>query len=120
MPASISTPSIEDVIDARLSDHRTILLRAHRDPGFRSALLANPARALQESFGITLPPGLTLEVVQETASRAVLVLPLEVAHPQEELSDADLEAVAAGSRPNASTPLNTKDANAVDTFRKKT
>lgn len=39
--------------------------------------------------------------------------------PQDELSDRDLEAVSAGSRPNASTPLNTKDANAADNFSKK-
>ncbi|GAB3130268.1 NHLP leader peptide family RiPP precursor [Novispirillum itersonii] len=97
MPAPSATPSIEDVIDARLSDHRAILLRAHRDPRFRSALLANPARALQDAFGITLPPGLTLDVVQETASRSVLVLPLEVAQPPGELSDHDLESVAAGN-----------------------
>lgn len=97
MPVSATPPSIEDVIDARLSDHRAILLRAHRDPGFRSALLANPARALHDTFGITLPPGLTLDVVQETASRSVLVLPLEVAHPPGELSDTDLEVVAAGT-----------------------
>ncbi|GAB3130272.1 hypothetical protein [Novispirillum itersonii] len=36
--------------------------------------------------------------------------------PQDELSDRDLEAVSAGSRPNCSTPLNTKNANTADNF----
>lgn len=39
--------------------------------------------------------------------------------PTDELSDRDLEAVSAGSRPNCATPLNTKDAGASDNFTKK-
>lgn len=108
MAAPSSTPSIEDILDARLADQRAILLRAHTDPAFRRALLANPARALRDAFGVTLPPGLTLDVVQETPSRSVLVLPLELSGlPVAELSDDDLEAVAAGTAANLRTPAET-------------
>jgi hypothetical protein len=69
-----------------------VLQRARRDRGFRDQLLASPTDALKATFGLELPPGVEIQVLQETISRFYLVLPVNV----EELTDEQLAAVAGG------------------------
>lgn len=67
---------------------------AQQDPAFRQALLTNPKAAIQKRFGVSLPPEIELNVVEETATTNYLVLPVATG---DELSEADLEAVAGGT-----------------------
>jgi hypothetical protein len=49
--------------------------RAWKDPIFKQALLENPAGALAQFLDFQLPPGLSLTVVEETATALYIVLP---------------------------------------------
>ena len=65
--------------------------RAQDDAEFRSRLLADPGATIESDYGLALPSGFTLEVHEESAMAYHLVLP-----PAEELSQAELETIAAG------------------------
>lgn len=93
------TAVIDTALDERFSQYRAIVLKAQTDPVFRAALLADPKAALKDAFGIDLPDGVSLSVVEETAQALTLVLPqapVAVADNDDVLSDDELEMVAAG------------------------
>ena len=49
--------------------------RAQRDPEFRAGLLSDLNATLSEAFGIEVPAGVTVRVIEETATEVVLALP---------------------------------------------
>ena len=67
--------------------------RAAEDGAFRALLLADPVAAINEELGLTIPPGFTVAVHEETADTSHLVLP-----PAARLSEGDLEQAAGGAR----------------------
>ena len=69
-----------------------IIARAWRDPDFKSRLLADPRAALQEA-GVAVPGGMTVTVVENTATHLHLILPQS---PSDEMSEADLDGIAGG------------------------
>src|SRR5262245_37238721 len=69
-----------------------IVAKAWADQAFRKRLLADPAGVLKE-HGMQVPPGVQVRVVENTESIQHLVLPKQ---QSEELSEAELEQVAAG------------------------
>jgi hypothetical protein len=75
-----------------------VVERARKDRAFRQHLLTSPNDALKTAFGVELPPGVEIQVLQETVSRFYMVLPVEV----EELSGEQLAAVAGGAGSQAS------------------
>ncbi|MGE5478714.1 MAG: NHLP leader peptide family RiPP precursor, partial [Bacteroidales bacterium] len=88
----------EQSLDSRLAAYRQLVLKAEQDPAFREQLKADPVRALKEAFGLDWAPSIKLEVIEESADRCVLVLPKVLpAANDDELSDDELEAVAAGT-----------------------
>lgn len=89
----------DKLIDSRLAAQRGILIKAQEDPQFRALLKVDPKLALKEAFGINWDPSVTLDVIDETADRCVLVLPplIGAEAANDELSDADLELVSAGA-----------------------
>ncbi|GAB3116910.1 NHLP leader peptide family RiPP precursor [Novispirillum itersonii] len=91
--------TLEQYLDQRLDDYRAVVLKAQTDPVFRAALLADPKAALKAAFGVEIPAGIAVSVVEETAQALTLVLPqapVAAASNDDALSDDDLEAVAAG------------------------
>ncbi len=66
--------------------------RAWADPAFKARLLAEPKAALAEQ-GIAYPPGVEVEVHENTPAMVHLMLPPK---PSDELSDEQLDAVAGG------------------------
>ena len=70
----------------------TIRNDAATDAAFRAALITDPAAALRERYGVAIPDGVQLNVVEEAANEVVLVLPAS-ATPQV-LSATELDAVA--------------------------
>ena len=72
--------------------------RAAIDAKFRQQLLTNSRAAIEKELGITLPPGLEVQVVEETPSKLCLVLPMKQ-EAKGHLPDEELKAVAAGTLP---------------------
>jgi hypothetical protein len=64
------------------------------DPAFRMRLLADPAGTLR-GVGVAVPEGVTIEVVEDTATRVHLVLPNPIGGS---VTEAELERVVGGGR----------------------
>jgi hypothetical protein len=71
-----------------------VVERAWHDEGFKKRLLSNPAAVLKEE-GIEPPQGVQVKLVENTQNVIHLTLPAKVAG---ELSEKDLELVAAGGK----------------------
>jgi len=65
-----------------------VIAKAWADEVFKAALLANPAATLTAE-GITVPEGMTLEIVENTDTLLHIILPPRP--PERELSDDALE-----------------------------
>jgi hypothetical protein len=72
---------------------RQIIARVTEDAGFRTRLKADPHAALTALFGMEIPAGLTISVLEDTPAHIHIVLPAA-----DELSDEALEQVAGGGR----------------------
>jgi hypothetical protein len=70
--------------------------RAATDVDFRALCLADPVAAAKEEAGVDVPADFTINVVDNNNADLTVVLPDFVDGAGEELSDADLEAVAGG------------------------
>ncbi len=68
-----------------------IIRKASENEAFRSELLTNPKAAIEKELGVTIPEGFKIGVHQDNLMSINLVL------PPAELSEADLNAVVAGS-----------------------
>jgi hypothetical protein len=68
---------------------------AAEQPKYKDALKKNPKEVIYKQFGIQIPGNTKVSVLQEAADQIYVVLPHVVA-AGDELSDADLEAVAGG------------------------
>jgi Nitrile hydratase, alpha chain len=74
-----------------------ITARAMKDDAFRQELLANPKAVLHHELGMTLPPGVSIQVHEDTPTILHLVLPMKPpAGEPVGLSDAQLDEEAAG------------------------
>jgi hypothetical protein len=65
---------------------------AEADPAFRAALIADADQAIAERYGMGIPEGLNVRVVEEAADEVVLVLPVDRSDMQ--FSEADLDVAA--------------------------
>lgn len=68
-----------------------IMTRATEDGEFRAKLLADPKPVISTELGITIPEDFTIQVHEDSAGTAHVVLPLS-----DQLSEEDLEQVAGG------------------------
>lgn len=66
-----------DTSRARLLD------RAARDPAFEQLLLSDVNAAIKLELGIVVPPGITIQVLQDTDDTVYLVLPPRVKGPDQ-------------------------------------
>jgi hypothetical protein len=57
---------------------RRIVGRALADPEFRARLIESPREAVAEELGVSLPERLQIEVVEESANRLAIVLPVDL------------------------------------------
>ena len=68
-----------------------IVGKASADEGFRARLLGDPKGAIAQEFGVAMPASLSVEVHEESANTAHLILPAAGS-----LTESELEAAAGG------------------------
>ena len=68
-----------------------VMDKAADDEGFRAQLVAEPAATLSAELGVSIPEGFMVEVHEDSATTAHLVLP-----PSPRLTSEDLAQVAGG------------------------
>jgi hypothetical protein len=81
--------------NVRKSFVNTIIELALKDPTFRNELINDPKPALKRVFGINIPDGLTVRIVEESENEVYLVIPCAMKR-EDELQEAELESVAGG------------------------
>ena len=69
-----------------------IVAKLKEDAGFRDRLRSDPKGVIERELGVTMPASLSIEVHEENATTAHLILPRA-----EALSESELQAVAGGS-----------------------
>ena len=69
----------------------TLVGKATADGEFRARLVSDPKGAIEQALGLTVPASMSINVHEDSATTAHLVLP-----PSGRLSDDDLQAVAGG------------------------
>jgi hypothetical protein len=79
-------------IPSRRDLEEQLVARAWADDEFRERLKADPHAAVAEETGITVPESITIEVVEETAEKGYLVIPVDRAA----LSDEQLDMAGGG------------------------
>ena len=84
-------------MDTQQSMLERLIAKAEEDMDFRARLKANPSSAIKEALDIELADGFNVEVHEDDARTAHLVLPAST-----ELTDAQLEQAAGGQPCNAS------------------
>lgn len=70
-----------------------VIARTWADPGFKARLIADPIATLKAE-GVTMPDGVTVAVVENTADHVHLVLPPPP--PEGEISDEGVGGMAVG------------------------
>jgi hypothetical protein len=81
-------------VTTRKEGEAFLIERAQTDEAFRRELIANPSATISKTFGIQLPPGLKVTVLEESARQVYLVLPaMPIA---DEISEDELSTVAGG------------------------
>ena len=68
-----------------------LLAKAAEDDGFRAKLVEDPRAAIKGALGLDLPDAISVQVHEEQALTAHIVLP-----PSTSLTESDLEGIAAG------------------------
>ena len=73
-----------------------LLDKAAEDEAFRSRLLEDPDTAIKEELGVSMPEGLKINVLEDSADTTNIVLP-----PRARLDEAELESISAADWKNA-------------------
>lgn len=74
-----------------------VVTRAALDRHFRIRLLADPHRAVRESFGVELPRGLRLKFVEKEAGVDMMVVLPDLVTSMDQLDGEELDAVLGGT-----------------------
>jgi hypothetical protein len=75
-----------------MANYGKLVARAWRDPAFKAKLIDDPTSVLKD-FGLSIPEGVTMKVVEATEKEFYFVLPPK---PTGALSDEALDQVSGG------------------------
>ncbi|HET7584230.1 MAG TPA: NHLP leader peptide family RiPP precursor [Gemmatimonadaceae bacterium] len=73
-----------------------IIARATVDRSFRQQLITDPRRAIQQAFGLVIPPEFRIRFIERDPDLDALVVLPDFRAENDELSDTELEAVLGG------------------------
>jgi hypothetical protein len=74
-----------------------VTVRATTHLEFRHRLLEDPAKAIHDEFGVTIPSGHVLRFLEKPVGVDTLIVLPDFRHPSGELCDDDLDEVAGGT-----------------------
>jgi len=74
-----------------------LLKKVLSDAAFKAALLKDPKAEIEKATGVKLPTGVTVKIVEDTASVVHFVLPQATLAPAGAMTEADLSKVAGGA-----------------------
>jgi hypothetical protein len=86
-----------NTLDDGRSGLAVVVTRAALDRHFRRDLLADPHRAVRESFGMELPPGLRLKFIEKDSDVDLLVVLPDLVEGGEPLDPDQLDVVLGGA-----------------------
>jgi len=78
-------------MNEQAKQYQQIIAKCWADEAFKQRLMADPEQALKQE-GVAIPPGVTVQVVENTATRVCLVIPQRPT----ELSDEQLTGTVGG------------------------
>ena len=85
-----------------------LISKSMSDPAFKKEFLANPKSVAERELGVSIPATINLQAVEAPANTLMVVLPyMPSTGADGEMSDADLESVAGGSKSGANAFFNT-------------
>lgn len=74
-----------------------VAVRASTDAEFRTRLLHDPAKAIYDAFGVTIPTGHVIRFIEKPRDVDTLIVLPDLRHPAGELDEDDLDEVAGGT-----------------------
>ena len=96
-----TTGHMDDLFPEELGEGRSglaaVVTRAALDPQFRRDLLADPHRAVRQSFGVDLPPALRLKFIEKERGVDLMVVLPDLVDGAGELDAQQLDVVLGGS-----------------------
>jgi len=81
-----------------------IISKALKDEDFKKKLKKKPEETIKKDFGIEIPAGVKIKVIEDSDVLRHLVIPSIIEDEARELSDAELETVAAAGAPHTGQP----------------
>jgi hypothetical protein len=86
-------------VSTRKEAEGLLIRKAQENPAFRKELVAEPGKTIEKTFGVRLPPGMEVSILEETDRQVYLVLPVRSAgSARGELAEKELAAVAGGAQ----------------------
>ncbi len=76
--------------------HTEIITRALRDDNFKKNLKENPVETIKKNFGIEIPEGIDIKIIEDTDILKHIVIPHVHNHPID-IDDRELDLVVGGS-----------------------
>ncbi len=92
----IPSPEVASTFETEGDLIAQLIARAANDPALRAEMLADPKAVIARETGLVIPEESNVSVFEQTANKAYFVLPRPSADNDRELSEAELETVAAG------------------------
>lgn len=92
-------PTVKELVEKRKEFEANIIAKSLEDEAFRQKLLTDPKAAIAEVTGQTIPPEVTIKVIEEAPNTVTFVVPQRApdVSADEELSDEALEKLAGGA-----------------------
>jgi hypothetical protein len=81
-----------------------IIAKALKDDDFKKRLEKNPEDTIKKDFGLEIPAGIKIKVIEDSDTLKHILIPKSVQGEISELTDAEIETVSAAGAPHTGQP----------------